>query len=283
MNRGRAGNGSNWGRRDFLGVPPGLGVSAPLVRRAEGREVGAGLVGRARPEGFASCGDVEAVLSNTNQLDLLGCPRNWAVVRDGFHPFAPERVEVWPSGSRLEFDRCKSSLRREIDRKIEQLWADRSSHGYPIPGEKRVSIYLMIDRWAGHYDRPDLFEPWVVGLARRESLASSSLGDQCGIAHQFHSTGEVRVDCPPVDWWLFLFPEGIDWACPDGKPTHAVLGHVGRSPWHHVGGFMYRVWGLAQRLACDVGDWPGVSRMGRVDAARYLNRAIVSLIEEGRP
>lgn len=283
MNEERLGNGSKWCRRNFLGVSLGLGASASLVRRAEGGVIRATSSGTTEPEGFASTGDVEEMLSKIDRMDVLGFPCNWAVVRDGFHPFAPERVEVWPSGGRLNFDRCDFTLRREIDRKIEELYADSSSQGYPIPGEKRESLYQMIDRWTGYYDRPDLFERWVRGLAGRESLASTSFGGHCGLAHQYDRVGGVRVDRPPVDWWLFLFPQGIDWGCLSGKPTYALLGHVGRVPWVQAIGFMNRVWCLAERLIGSVEDWPKVSRMGRVDAARHLNRAIVSILEEERP
>src|SRR4051794_9447063 len=99
-----SGNGSGLGRRGFLGVALGLGAFAPLVRRAEGEAARAKSFGRARPEGFTSTGEFEAGMSKTDRMDVLGCPRNWAVVRDGFHPFAPERVGVWPSGSDLRFD-----------------------------------------------------------------------------------------------------------------------------------------------------------------------------------
>lgn len=282
MNEERLGNGSKWCRRNFLGVSLGLGASASLMRRAESGVIRATSSGTTEPEGFASTGDVEERLSKIDRMEVLGFPRNWAVVHDGFHPFAPERVEVWPSGSRLNFDRCDSTLRREIDRKIEELWADSSSQGYPIPGEKRESFYQMIDRWTGYYDRPDLFEPWVLGLAGREALGSSWMGKHCGLVHQYGSTESVRVDCPPVDWWLFLFPQGIDWASLTDQPTYTLLGHVSRSPWWKGFTPMYRVWGLTQSLVGVVEDWPRVSRMGRVDAARYLNRTIVSILGEER-
>jgi hypothetical protein len=77
---------------------------------------------------------------------------------------------------------------------------------------------------------------------------------------------------PPLDWWLFLFPDGIDWASPDEEPVHALIGHVGRRPFWEEGGPILAAWSLTATITKAVDDARPVSRMGRVDAARYLNR-----------
>jgi hypothetical protein len=98
--------------------------------------------------------------------------------------------------------------------------------------------------------------------------------------HQFQWGHEIQVDCPPVDWWLFLFPDGIDWQGMNTDPVHALIGHVGRVPWGQSGsGFMLRVWCLASALGGAVDDWRRVSRMGRIGAARHLNEITVRLLE----
>jgi hypothetical protein len=150
----------------------------------------------------------------------------------------------------------------------------------PLPGEKRAAILWIIDRLTAHYHRPDLFEEWAVELADRESLALTSIGRHIGLAYQFQHRGEVRVDCPPIDWWLFLSPDGIDWASPEGEPVHALIAHVGQAPWYAIeGGVVEKALRLACALAGSVGDWPGIADLGRTTACRHLNPIVARLLE----
>ena len=101
------------------------------------------------------------------------------------------------------------------------------------------------------------------------------------MVHQYQGGHRAPVDCPPVDWWLFLFPDGIDWAALDEEPVHALIGHVGRRPYREdLGGLMLNVWSLTSAIVMAVGDARPVSRMGRVDAARYLNRIAAEYLEK---
>jgi hypothetical protein len=151
-----------------------------------------------------------------------------------------------------------------------------------LRGLERELIAAFMDLMTGHYRVPELFEPWVVGLASRESLGSSTLGCNFGLVHQYQRGGDIHVDCPPIDWWLFLFPDGIDWDSPDDEPVHALVGHVSRFPFHKTWGQSeYPAWHLTCGLRKnDIDDWRPISRMGRIDAARYLNEIIVRLLEE---
>ena len=106
------------------------------------------------------------------------------------------------------------------------------------------------------------------------------IGRRCGLAHQFQFRGEVGVDCPPIDWWLFLSSDGIDWASPDGEPVHALIAHVGRVPWYAMeGGVVDRALTLACLIAREVDDWRGVADMGRMSACRHLNPIVARLLE----
>jgi hypothetical protein len=59
---------------------------------------------------------------------------------------------------------------------------------------------------AGFGKNPSPHESTELDLSEYEPLCD------CGLAHQYQRGGQVPVDCPLVDWWLLLFPGGIDWA-----------------------------------------------------------------------
>jgi hypothetical protein len=146
--------------------------------------------------------------------------------------------------------------------------------GYDLrrfPESKRESIYWIVDTMTGHYGVWSQFEEWVVGMAGREILGSTALC-ACGLAHEYQRGGQVPVDCPPVDWWLFLFPAGIDWAALDEKPVFAVMTHVVRNdPSTQSWWGMYPIWILAQEVLKNFSDWSQVAQMGRFGACRHLN------------
>jgi hypothetical protein len=275
--------GGDLGRRRFLGGFLGLGTGAAVFgpmppRPSLGREE-ADLSADSTPKPMS---EYERLLSETTRMELLGNPRDWSVVRHQFHPFHPQRIAILPSGDRLRYrNRCGRQLRKKLDEAIELK--QREFHGGPhfLPWEKVESTFWIMDLMSGHYRVPEMFEGWVMGLVGRESLASSSFGCHCGLVHQFQQREEIRVDNPPVDWWLFLFPDGIDWEHLGGEAVHALIGHISRFS-YYTGNVetMLRVWGLTCSLGGE--DWRTISRMGRIDAARHLNESTVRLLEEGK-
>jgi hypothetical protein len=282
MTQENSASGENLGRRRFLGGFLGLRTGATVLGAvptdpSAGRKarLGASLTPQPMKE-------YERRLARTERMEVLGYPRDWSVVRDGFHPFHPQRVAIMPTGTRLNYgNRCGQQLRKKIDEEIEK---DRNSvpgRSAPLPREKLESIYWIMDLLTGHYRVPELFEPWVLGLAGRESLGSTAMGCHFGLVHQFQRGGDIQVDCEPIDWWLFLFPAGIDWESLDEKPVHALVGHVSRFPFHKTWGESeYPAWGLTCSLMLKLDDWRPISRMGRIDAARHLNKLTVRLLDE---
>ncbi len=215
--------------------------------------------------------EYESVLSHTNSLHILGHPRSWSLITEGLLPFAPERVVVMRQ--RDYFDRGGRDLRRNIDQQIEVECGhmegfDKKS----FPDCKRESIYWMIDGMCGHYG-VTYFSDWVVGLAGREILMSTAWYGM-GMAHQYQSGGQVPVDNPPVDWWLFLFPDGIDWAAIDGDPVYAVIAHVAHLDASYRA--MLPLCFLTESLRRT--DWSQVAQMGRVAACRHLNGITVQCL-----
>jgi hypothetical protein len=251
-------------RRGFVRHCFGVGASLTALPSASSQALESGKV--ESPSGLIGMSEYERILSHTNSMHVLGNPRSWSIVSEGLHPFAPERVVVMSHC--FYGDRCGRDLRRQIDKQIEVGFGHMEGFNKKCwPDSKRESIYWMMDAMCGHYAVPYL-EHWVVGLAGREILASTAWCGS-GMAHQYQRGGDVPVDNPPYDWWLFLFPEGHEWAAMDEQPVFAIVAHVARND--KSCGLMLPLWVLTEAIRKTVPDWSQVAQMGRVGACRHLN------------
>ena len=89
----------------------------------------------------------------------------------------------------------------------------------------------------------------------------------------------------PLDWWLFLSPEPIEWGSLDDLPIHALVAHVSPINYHDRMGTMLRAWSAAWHLLKEVGEtegWPRLARREPLDAVRLLNAAYTSIVEGDR-
>jgi hypothetical protein len=139
---------------------------------------------------------------------------------------------------------------------------------------------------ADHYRIP--VERWAVGMARRESLGSTGLGYGAGLLHQFqdfhHQSQACRLANAPVDWWLFLFPEGIDWDAFDGPPVFGMIGHVFASLQPGLQLPAYVLTTQAARAVAWTGQemdrtaWERLSRLDRISAPRRVNAAVLGCL-----
>ena len=156
---------------------------------------------------------------------------------------------------------------------------------HPIAPERTVRLSKVL---ADHYRIPA--EPWAVALAKREALGSSplGLGRGTGVAllhqFQFQDDRQVGLANPAVDWWLFLFPEGIEWHAVDDQPVFGMIGHVFES---HQPGLQLPVWVLSNETAgavmmngqqVDPTAWQRLSRLDRISAARRVNTAVLQCL-----
>ena len=217
-----------------------------------------------------------------DRMEVLGIPRDWSAVGLGLHPFSPERVLVLPSGERLrDASRCSGRSRERLIERFERECAERHYKPEPMTREKLDAIIWIMDGMTRHYNRPDLFEDWALGLIGRESLGSTGIGNYFGLAHQFQYRGEVEVDCPPVDWWLILCPDGVDWESLEDEPVHILFAHVLGRPWRpgHPHSLL-DVWCLSSRIVWEIDDSRAISRMGRLAAARSLNPIAARSLEQ---
>lgn len=255
-------------RRSFLqnAVATGIGLH------------GVALVS-ATEEPPSTTNEFERFMAKNDTLDLLGRPRSWSLVRDGFHPISPERVIVmsdhggdgWWDRDRRQEDSLRATLSEPF--KFVSWWGV-PMETYRVPENKLDLIFRLMRVMTDHYRVPHLFPKWATMLAKREALGSTGMGHGFGLLHQFQDDGNVQLTNAPVDWWLVLFPGGIEWDACDDKPVFGMIGHV--FPPHHweLPGLKLRVWELGS-LAGRHLAWARIARMDRMAAAQVVNRAIL--------
>lgn len=220
-------------------------------------------------------------------LRLLGVPRRQPVFEHAFHPVAPERVIVFDQEARRRAGRQHASLKRWLRREE----ASRRRLGdKPLPPAKVDAMVGLMDRLSAYYRRPEMFVPWARTLMRRETLGMTALAHGVGLLHDFQTPrGPVRTASGVVDWWLALFPDGVDWGAFDDRPTYVMIGPIMEPP-------ALRPYFLTVEAMCRAvrpifrprgptpPDWTRlVANMGPADAARAINfLAVRQLQSEGR-
>jgi hypothetical protein len=165
-------------------------------------------------------------------------------------------------------------------------------HG-KLSAEKVGWIVRLTTVLADHYRIA--VERWAVGLAKREALGSTGLGHGAGLLHQFQDfldrpSQDCHIANAPVDWWLFLFPEGIDWDDYDGCPVYGMIGHVFESLEPGLQLPAYCLTTDAARAVAWTGKemdptaWQRLSALDRISAACRVNAAVLGCLSkhEGR-
>ena len=80
-------------RRNFLRAGIGIGAAAGgLCHRGQAAQGDAPIHNAGIP-----LSEYERILATGNHFDLLGRPRSWSVVQQGFLPISPERVLILES------------------------------------------------------------------------------------------------------------------------------------------------------------------------------------------
>lgn len=197
---------------------------------------------------------------------------SWPAERDYFHPFAPERVVILNRGG--------LGSPHWIREKLSQ----KKSHLAELSIEKFDLLITVVKILTDYYRVPQYFEGWADRLVKRERLGSTGIGGGLGIVHEFQAKrpGQLvrTVVNPPVDWWLFLLPEGTDYDSVDEKPVFALIGDVANQLSSAIA---LRILELTTRLnrRIDTG-WETIASMDRVSAARFLNVQFALAVEEAR-
>ncbi len=223
--------------------------------------------------------DYEQMFAAITDLVLYGLPRSWSMVRDGFHPVAPERVMIVPEKPlRLISTRCGIEIERIKQQLRSHSATGDASHCGLNLSEKKLDLILAITGVLTiFYGRDDCFEPWAVACCSREKLASTGMANGFGLAHQFQPIGQsFKTFNPPVDWWLFLFPGGVDWGNYDDRPLFWMIIPIFA---RRQTGFEMRVleriiycYGHVLQSEPDALAWGAkLAIMDRVSAARVVN------------
>lgn len=273
-------------RRDFFraaGALPATFASEQVISRGTGSHQSSPVL--------PDLVEYERALSATTELASLGIPQSWSSVREGFHPFSPERMVIM-GRNRLRALSCRhTAIKEKVEDKCSR-WKC-SEHKLRYSAEKFGLLMSVIDLLVDYYRVPNYFEDWAVRLALREQLGTTGSRHGFGFVHQFQRKEEQIVPTvvnPPVDWWLFLFPAGVDYEGLDEKPVFALIGHVVSrlTPRREV-----EVLELASRLAYAVpsdsrnddtgAGWRAISRLDRVRAARTLNQLLACHLRKPGP
>jgi hypothetical protein len=195
--------------------------------------------------------------------ELLGRPRGDACILQGRFPITPERVLTLASTP-------------VVTPEVAGTWEEVAQTC--APGTPRVKIHGMVDvmaRIASNYDPAVHTEAWTHGLIRRECLGSSAIGRGFALVHQFQSRGNVTVAQPPVDWWLILCEDGIEWDAQDGAPVHGMFAHVFAE--RDQPGLELRVYEKSCRAAREL-DWKALAALPPTEVARTVNRKLLELV-----
>jgi hypothetical protein len=159
----------------------------------------------------------------------MGVPNSWSIVKEAFHPVAPQRVvtmtaqsvqDVWAQVDGGNSLGC--AIRAEVSR-----WP-----GGSLAEEKVHACVAIVTAMATHYCVPERIGPWAIALCQREALAATAICPGFGLAHQFQRPlrERTRLDTPPVEWWLFLFPQGLNWGSYDENPVYCVTSAISTRP-----------------------------------------------------
>lgn len=228
----------------------------------------------------------EQVLARTRQLSFLGRPTSWSVVRQGFLPISPERVLILePEESpwnKTPADRWAKADFDEKARLRERIARDGKVN---CPDEQLGLILRITGELARYYAATGFWDDWAYRMACREWLGSTAFGNNAAVPHQFQVQGHIRTINRPVDWWLILFPQGINWNRPDDKPVHVMFTYIFSRPWQEwphlsLGALGLLAGGLRSLAGQNKTAFVELSQMDRASAAQLVNHHVVMALRD---
>lgn len=213
---------------------------------------------------------LQAVVQNYR---LVGRPISKASVLAGLHPIPVERVVI------LEQERVQGS------KECNGLCCEIQPWMSPIQGEEtrvehiRLAIEMLI-ALTDYYGLPNRLENWTKVMGTQKEWGRSIEQKGIVLTEPFTRHGISHTANPPVDWWLFLFPGGLQGchhteSCED-SPLQMVLLRVlsGASQIHHSSDGIFLAH-LMFRIRLGAAKWHRASQMAAADAAQFVNRQII--------
>ena len=197
-------------RREFIQTAIGTvsAMAIPALHRAS-----ANAIADPRPEWTTT---IEQTLVASDDRELLGIPKSLQCVREGLHPFSPERVLILPRQAR---DARQAGHAEEIA----QAWGDV---GVPINVEAIRLIFQAASVLTQVYRVQERTEDWASRmLVWLLQFYSSVVQDHQWIVpggwQGFHEPVETTNGI--VDWWLILIPQGVEVRSTDGTRLHTLI------------------------------------------------------------
>ena len=226
-----------------------------------------------RPEWTAT---FEQTLMASDGRELLGIHKSWQCVRQGLHPFSPERTLILPR-------QAHDGRHVEI---AQQFAKGCGEAGIPNDAETFLHIFQAASVLTQVYDVRERAEEWARRLLFWLFYFYSSVAQDhqwiapCGW-QGFHEPVETTNGI--VDWWLILIPHGVKVQSIDGTRLHSLITPV----YTEVGkprlpcefwDFMARAIGLPPTVSGGSQSidttWLDISRMDRKSACISINQRI---------
>ncbi|MCX7422615.1 MAG: hypothetical protein NT013_24165 [Planctomycetia bacterium] len=229
-----------------------------------------------RPEWTAT---FEQTLMASDDRELLGIPKSWQCVRQGLHPFSPERTLILPSQA---YD---DSRQVELAQQIGRRWDDA---GASQDSETILRIVQAASILTQVYGVQERTEDWVrrllVWLFEFYSSVAQDHQWVAPLSWQGHGQ-EVKTSNGIVDWWLILIPQGVEVSNIDGTRLHTLITPI----YTEVGkprlpvefwDFMARAIGLQPKVSGGPRSidttWLDISHMDRKSACLSINQRIAA-------
>jgi len=219
----------------------------------------------------------EQTLATLRDGELLGIPPSRVCIRQGLHPFTPDRTLILPSHVPT------GELVTKLSRKIADRW-DRDDR---MPSKMAILRIVQAASFLTHtYGVQKRAEDWASRLLSwLFTFYHFVAQDHYWLAQCSWQAQRERVKTrnEVVDWWMILIPDGIEISSIDGTRLHVLItpifGELGKQRlsiyfWH----FMARAIDLQPKAfggpqTIDT-TWREVSRMDRTSACLSVNQRI---------
>lgn len=140
-------------------------------------------------------------------------------VDSGRLPFSPRRITVVNSGS-------VSSALNSQHTVLKSGQEDDAS----LPSEEKKGVILRITHTlSAYYNEQSASARWSNRIITQQGFCTTAYhGYGCGTAGCIQETNERTKTDNGVDWWVFLFPRGIDFGALNNSPVYLLVGQMFR-------------------------------------------------------
>jgi hypothetical protein len=143
--------------------------------------------------------------------------------QEHYQPFNPNRIVILKPPYNVAASRKPHVL--DLYREFKQRHGMEYDRLH-VSDAKLDVLLTLVDALANSYAEAD-FYVWAKHLLLREDLATSSIGNNVGLFHQFQTPNPIiTTQGNEADWWLFLCPNGAEFDGWNGEPAFVLFGFV---------------------------------------------------------